>query len=467
MDKLIYASATELARAIRAKEITSEEVVEAYLDRIEKVNPKLNAVVQLTADAARTQAREADAALARGLIKGPLHGVPITIKDNIETAGVICTAGTKGRASFVPTQDATVVARMRAAGAIVLGKTNLPELALAFESDNLIYGRTNNPYDLSRTPGGSSGGEASIIAAGGSPLGLGNDMAGSIRVPSHFCGIAGIKPTAGRVPRTGLFPWRYIPGRDMMLHVGPMARFVEDLILTLPVISGVDWQDPAMIPMPLGDPKAVDLKSLRLAFYTDNGIVPPTSETVGTVRKMANLLSDTGMVVKEDCPEGIEQSFSLWNSQLASDGGVPIEKLLQTIGTTEMHPWMEGFLSYCHKGVMTTLELAGLMGQWGKFCSSMLSFMKKHDVIVCPVCAFPAPHHGASFDSDGMFVPAFSYTMTYNLTGLPSVVVRAGTSPEGLPIGIQVVARLWRDDVALAVAQHIESVTGGWQRPTL
>ncbi len=206
MDKIIYSSATKLAKAIRAKELSSEEVVNAYLQRIEEVNPKLNAIVHLQANEARDQARKADVALARGDLKGPLHGVPITIKDNVDTKGMISTAGTKGRASFVPNKDATIVARLRAAGAIVLGKTNLPELALAFESDNLVYGRTSNPYDLSRTPGGSSGGEAAIIAAGGSPLGLGNDTGGSIRLPSHFCGIAGIKPTAGRVPLTYHFP---------------------------------------------------------------------------------------------------------------------------------------------------------------------------------------------------------------------------------------------------------------------
>jgi amidase len=205
-DEWIYTSATALAKAIRAKEISSEEVVNAYLRRVEAVNSKLNAVVQFTAEAALAQAREADATLARGAIKGPLHGVPFTVKDNIDTAGVICTVGTKGRTSFVPTQDATIVTRMRTAGAILLGKTNLPELALAFATDNLVYGRTNNPYDLSRTPGGSSGGEAAIMAAGGSPLGLGNDFGGSIRLPSHWCGIAGIKPTSGRVPRTGNFP---------------------------------------------------------------------------------------------------------------------------------------------------------------------------------------------------------------------------------------------------------------------
>jgi amidase len=185
-DELIYASATALAKAIRAKEVSSEEVVKAHLHRIEAVNPKLNAVVQLTADTALAQAREADKALARGEIKGPLHGVPMTMKDMIEVAGVVCASGTKGRASFVPEQDATVVTRVRAAGAILLGKTNIPEIGLGIESDNLVYGRTNNPYDLLRTPGGSSGGEASIIAAGGSPLGLGSDQGGKYSYALSF-----------------------------------------------------------------------------------------------------------------------------------------------------------------------------------------------------------------------------------------------------------------------------------------
>src|ERR1700732_4187287 len=191
-------SASELAGAIRSKKLSSKAIVEAHLEQIAKVNPKLNAIVQLTADSARKEADEADAALARGEIKGPLHGVPVTIKDTLETTGVICTGGTKGRANFVPKADATAVARLRAAGAIILGKTNVPELAGALETDNLVYGRTNNPYDLSRTPGGSSGGESAIIAAGGSPLGLGTVGFGSIRIPPLFCGLAAIKPTSGR-----------------------------------------------------------------------------------------------------------------------------------------------------------------------------------------------------------------------------------------------------------------------------
>lgn len=444
--------------------VSSEEVVNAYLERIEAVNPQLNAVVQLTADAARAQARAADAALARGEIKGPLHGVPITVKDNIETAGVISTSGTQGRAAFVSAQDATVATRMFAAGAIMLGKTNLPEVGLAFESDNLVYGRTNNPYDLSRTPGGSSGGEAAIIAAGGSPMGLGNDAGGSIRLPAHFCGIASIKPTTGRVPRTGHF---FPPGGalDTLWQPGPMARFVEDLILALPILVGVDWRDPAIVPMPLGEPRAVELKSLRVAFHTDNGIHSPTPETVEVVRKTAKALSDAGAAVEEVRPPGIEQTYQIFLGLFTADGGAGVQMLLQMVGTTEMHPLMQQLQEMQRANPMSTPEFAGLLFQLDMFRSAMLSFLEKYDVIVCPANAYPALPHGTTFDEDKL--PAFSYTMTYNLTGWPGAVVRGGTSPEGLPIGVQLVARPWREDVALAVAQHLESVLGGWQRPPL
>lgn len=462
MDKIIYSSAKALAQAICAQEISSQEVIEAYLQRIEEVNPKLNAIVNLQANEAREQARKADADLLQGELKGPLHGVPITIKDCFETKGIISTSGTKGLSSFVLDQDATIVARMRAAGAIILGKTNLPEFALALETDNLVYGCTFNPYNPSRTPGGSSGGEAAIIAAGGSPLGLGSDAAGSIRLPSHFCGIAGIKPSAGRVPSTGHFPppigyWAPI------CQVGPMARFVEDLVLTLPIIAGVDWRDPGIVPMPLGDPDAVELNKLCASFYTDNGIIPPTPETVEVIRKTVQALSDTGMVVKEEIPTGIEQSFELWNAVIAAEGGEGLEKLLESVGTTEMHPWTKGLIEECNAKAVSSAAFGELMVQWDVFRSTMLSFMENYDVIICPVCACPAMHHGTTFEK----FPVFSYTMTYNLTGWPAAVVRAGTSSEGLPIGIQIVARPWRDDVVLAVAQYIEKVLGGWQPPPL
>ena len=338
MEELIYASATALAQAIRAKEVSSQEVVDAYLERIEVVNPRLNAVVQLRSDEAREEARVADMSLARGEVIGPLHGVPITIKDSLDTAGVISTGGTKGRQSFVPSQDATVVGRLRAAGAILLGKTNTPELTLSVETDNLVYGRTNNPYDPTLTPGGSSGGAASIIAAGGSPLDLGSDTGGSIRQPAHFCGIAGIKPTSGRVPITGHIISFDVGALDGVTQIGPMARFVEDLALTLPIISGVDWRDPTVVPMPLGDPRAVDLKNLRAAFYTDNGAVSPTPQTIEVVHAAAAALSEAGVTIEEDRPPELESAVGLWMQLAVADGAAWIRKLLQEAGTTEGHP---------------------------------------------------------------------------------------------------------------------------------
>jgi amidase len=463
-DELIYASATALAKAIREKRVSAEEVVMAYLRRIEAINPKLNAVVQLTAATARAQAREADAALARGETKGPLHGVPFTVKDNIETAGVICTVGTKGRAAFVPRQDATIVARMRTAGAIMLGKTNLPELGLATETDNLVYGRTNNPYDLARTPGGSSGGEGALIAAGGSPCGLGNDLGGSIRIPAHFCGIAGIKPTSGRLPKTGISLGHGGAFENMWQH-GPLARSVEDLYLILSIITGPDGRDPSVAPAPLGDPKTIELKKLRIAFHTDNGLQAPTAETVATVKASAKVLADAGVAVEENRPKEIEQGYEIFIGLLGADGGVGLQRLLQLIGSTELSPFMQQYLRLVHLQSLSTTDFLGLMFQWDMWRSVMLTFMDTYDAILCPASAYPAPPHRVATRIGSC--PAFSYTSTYNLAGWPGAVVRGGTSPEGLPIGVQIVARPWREEVALAVAQHIETALGGWQRPPL
>ena len=463
--ELHFQSATALAKAIRSKKVSSLEVVEACLKRIEAVNPKLNAVVQLTAEKAREEARAADAALARGQSKGPLHGVPMTIKDALDTTGVVSTGGTKGRAKFIPAQDATTVARLRAAGAILLGKTNVPEMSWASETDNIIYGRTNNPYEFSRTPGGSSGGEAAIIAAGGSPFGLGSDLGGSIRLPAHYCGITGLKPTSGRVPRTGHFP----PAggmKDSMCQVGPLGRFVEDLTLVLPIIAGPDWRDPAIVPAPLGDPRKVNLKKLRVAFHTDNGILAADAATAGTVRKAVKALSDSGAQVEEARPTGIEQSRELIEGVWGADGGAGLQELLKAASTTELSPLLQHSLKKV--GGLTPMsgpQLAALLFRWDQFRSEMLGFMEMFDLILCPVNAYPAAVHGISFVEGRL--NAFSYTYTYNLTGWPGAVVRGGASPEGLPIGVQVVARPWREDVALAVAQHLESALGGWQRPLL
>jgi len=429
MDELLFASATALALEIAARHITAEEVLTAYLHRIDDINGRLNAIVQLPAQAALTAARAADAALARGEVCGPLHGVPFTAKDIFDTAGVVSAAGMTERAGHVPTTDATVVARMRAAGGILLGKTNCPPGGAGLDSANPLYGTTNNPYDLARTPGGSSGGEAALIAAGGSPVGIGSDSGGSIRVPAHYCGIAGLRPTAGRVPATGGF---WLPGglSDYRSQVGPMARYVADLALVLPLIAGVDWRDSAVVPMPLGDFRTVALTTLRVAFYVNDGIAHPDAATVATVRRAAKTLDDAGLEVAEDCP--------------------PM-----------LHEARDVTLSYWSHGHMTGDQYDAVLLEWDRVRTAMLLFMARHDAILCPVSDCAAlPHRTEGDERD-------SYCLPYSLTGYPCAVVRAGTSAEGLPIAVQVVARPWREDVALAIAQLLETALGGWQHPSL
>jgi amidase len=457
-------SASELARAIRSKQLSSKAVVEAHLARIAEVNPKLNAIVQLTADSARKEADEADAALARGEIKGPLHGVPMTIKDTLETTGVICTGGTKGRANYVPKADATAVARLRAAGAIFLGKTNVPELAGAVETDNLVYGRTNNPYDLTRTPGGSSGGEAAIISSCGSPLGLGTDAGGSIRIPAHFCGLAAIKPTSGRVPRTGQFP-QPMGARAPVFHVSLIARPVEDLALALPIISGPDFRDHSIVGMPLLDPKAVTLGGLKLAFFEDDGLASPTREIAAAVRDSARAFADAGVKVEEKRTPDAEKAATVYHDMSRGDGGAGTRAFLKSIGSDPISPLFEKALTYSVAPAManTTDALAAFV-RWDLFRNSMLRFMENYDAVLSAVAPFPALLHGTSFDEQNR--KGFGYSQMYNLTGWPTATVRVGASPEGLPLGVQVAARPWREDVALALVAHLEKTFGGWKMPT-
>ena len=457
-------SASELALAIRSKQLSSKAIVEAHLARIAEVNPKLNAIVQLTADTARKEADEADAALARGDIKGPLHGVPMTIKDTLETTGVICTGGTKGRANYVPKADATAVARLRAAGAIFLGKTNVPELAGAGETDNLVYGRTNNPYDLTRTPGGSSGGEAAIVSSCGSPLGLGTDAGGSIRIPAHFCGLAAIKPTSGRVPRTGQFP-QPMGARAPVFHVSLIARHVGDLALALPIISGPDFRDNSIVGMPLLDPKAVTLSGLKLAFFEDDGVASPTREIAAAVRDSANAFADAGVKVEEKRTPDAEKAATVYHDMSRGDGGAGTRAFLKSIGSDPISPLFEKALTYSVAPAManTTDALAAFV-RWDLFRNSMLRFMEDYDAVLSAVAPYPALLHGTSFDEQNR--KGFGYSQMYNLTGWPTATVRVGTSPEGLPLGVQVAARPWREDVALALVAHLEKAFGGWKMPT-
>ena len=461
MSDIIYQSAKSIAQAIRDRDVSAVEVVQAHLDRIEEVNDRLNAVVRLCAERALDEAREADAALARGQSKGPLHGVPMTLKDSLDTEGVVTTGGTLGRRTFVPERDSTVAARLRDAGAILLGKTNTPEITFAGETDNLVYGRTNNPYGLDRTPGGSSGGAGAIVAAGGSPFDMGSDTGGSIRLPAHFSGIAGIKPNSGRVPRTGhIIPYG-MGAEDAYTQNGPMARYVEDLVLTLPIISGPDWEDPYIIPMPLGDPTDVDLGSLRVAFYTSApGYNAPTQETVDAVKAAVGAVSDVVASVEEDTPGPLSRVLELYDRIGDGDGRASMLRVLDRAGTTQFAPYIQSMREEAVP--ISTGEFTEALEELDQYRSDMLGFIRSYDAIICPTAAMPAPTHGETFKDENR--NAF-YTHPYNLTGWPGAVVRCGTSPEGLPIGVQVIARPWREDVALALAAVLESELGGYVRP--
>ena len=452
-DPIHYSSVRSLAAAIRDGRVSSVEVVDACLARIDTVNPALNAVVQLRADEARADARRADEAVARGEPVGPLHGVPMTIKDSLDTAGMISTGGTTGRASFVPERDATVVRRLKDAGAVLLGKTNTPELTLSYETNNRVYGRTNNPWDVTRTTGGSSGGAAAIVACGGAAFDIGSDYGGSIRLPAHFNGVAWIKPTHGRVPRTGhIFPFGGT--HDWFQQIGPFGRYVDDLVLLLPILAGPDNVDPAIVPMPLGDPAGVDLSALRVGFHVDNGIRTPTPETQAIVRAAAAVMADVGARVDESRPEGIEESFDIGVRVFGADGRAAVRRLLREAGTMEAAIGTQG-------PGLSAVELDQFLVSLYDLRSRMHRYLEDHDVILSPVNAKPAIPHGTTD------LPDYSYTLTYNVTGWPDAVVRCGTSPEGLPIGIQVVAAPAREDIALAVAAHLEDALGGFHPPPL
>jgi amidase len=454
-------SATWLATAIAAREVSSVEVVEACLTRIAEENPGLNAVVRLAGDA-RDRARAADAAVALGEPLGPLHGVPFTIKDSVDTAGVVTTAGTVGWRDRVPQRDSTVVARVRAAGGILLGKTNTPEFTWANETDNDVYGRTSNPYDLERTPGGSSGGSAASVSAGLAPFDIGSDSGNSIRHPAHLCGVAGIKPTSGRVPRTGHWPG-YAGLFQSFTQLGPIARRVEDLELVLRVISGPDGEDPHIVPVVLRDAASVDVSSLRVAWFADNGIRTPTAETRAAVRAATDAIAATGAFCEEHVPPAIVDARPAWEGVIRADGFAWLWRLIAAAGTP-------GRGSYDTFGWVTLRPgepvpgdaVSDAVEQADAVRSTLLRWFAPFDLLVSPVLPGPAVRHGQTLSPDY----GDTYSELHNLTGWPAVTVRAGTSPDGLPIGVQLVAQPWREDVALAAAQVVEAATGGWRAPT-
>jgi Asp-tRNA(Asn)/Glu-tRNA(Gln) amidotransferase A subunit family amidase len=470
MSELNFLGAVVLAKQIRQKKLSPVEVVEEHLKQIDELNPKLNAFVHMDAERARQAARNAERAVTEKKTLGPLHGVPISIKSSISVAGLRCESGTRLRAGLIPTQDATLVTRLRGAGAIILGVTNAPELLMAWETDNLLYGRTNNPWDLNRTPGGSSGGEAAAIAAGMSAGGVGSDGGGSIRVPAHFSGICGLKPTPGRIPSTGHFPVSAGPFA-LLGVVGPMARTVADLRTLFEVMQGPDTADTCSAPVPPHWPDEVESKKLKIGYFEDDGRTPVTPETRAAVRTAAEALQRAGFEVEQFQPEGLEEARQLWHKFFVVAGAMLLRPMFKE-NDGDLSPILKSFL----KSAAAQPDHTGrtLLDAWIRrdlLRAKFFAQMEEYPILLCPAAAIPAFKHGErSWQVENKsveYLDAWSYTEFFNLLGNPAAVVPVGKSPEGLPIGVQIAGLPWEEEQVLAVATALERECGGWRIPTL
>ena len=470
MPELTFLSAASMAEQIQQKKLSPVDLIEAHLTRIQELNPKLNAFVQIDVEGARRQALLAEEAMRDGRELGVLHGVPLSIKSSIEVAGLRWEAGTKLRAGIRGVRDAPLVARLRQAGAIILGVTNAPELLMAWETDNLLYGRTNNPWDLARTPGGSSGGEAAAIAAGMSAGGVGSDGGGSIREPAHFSGICGLKPTPGRIPATGHFPASVGPFA-LLGVVGPLARNMDDLKILFEVMQGPDDGDPSGAPVPLRWPAADDLKRIRVGYFEDDGRTPVTAETRAAVRTAAEALRRAGFQVEPFRPEGLELARQLWWKLFGTAGGMMLGPMTKG-READLSPMLK---EYC-RGLAAQPSHTGqsLLDTWiqrDEVSMQVFAQMRDYPVLLCPVASIPAFRHGErSWQVEGktvQYLDAWSYTEWFNLLGAPAVAVPVGKSPEGLPIGVQIVARPWQEELVISIAAALEGQCGRYTHPNI
>jgi Asp-tRNA(Asn)/Glu-tRNA(Gln) amidotransferase A subunit family amidase len=470
MSELNFLPAHTMAERIQAKKLSPVELVNTHLEQIEKLNPKLNAFVQVDAERARSAAQEAESKVMKDSLLGSLHGVPISIKSSFNVNGLRCEAGTRLRAGFVARQDAVLVERLKNAGAIILGITNTPELLMAWETDNLLYGRTNSPWDLERTPGGSSGGEASAIAAGMSAGGVGSDGGGSIRVPAHFSGICGLKPTPGRIPSTGHFPVSAGPFASIGV-VGPMARNIEDLKVLFEMMQGPDTGDTNAAPVPVRWPDEVEVKKLRVGYFEDDGRTPVTPEIRAAVHRAAEALLSAGFQVEQFRPEGLEEARQLWWKYFVVAGGMLLRPMFNG-READLSPILKQFLEWSSAQSAHTGRT--LLDAWIRRDAARAQFfaqIETYPILLCPPAAIPAFRHGErSWQIEGKtveYLDAWSYTEFFNLLGNPAAVVPAGHSAEGLPIGVQIVGRPWREEEVLAVAAVVEKQCGAWRIPPL
>lgn len=465
MNNLYELSASELIRKISSKEVLVSEVAESFITRINKINPVLNALNQFNSESILSNAYLADKKF-KSINKGKLYGLPLSVKDAFHVKEFFCSKGSLGLYGKKSTFDATAVSRLRAEGAQIYGITNTSELLLAYESDNLIHGRTNNPYDLNRTPGGSSGGQAAIIAMGGSPVGIGNDAGGSIRQPAHYCGIAAHKPTHGLIPNTGNIPIDGFGLASQLVSIGPMSRYVEDLILMMDVLSGPDGIDPHAVPVPFIKNKKFNLNDLKIAYFYDNPTgVLPTTETIKAVDKVVEILKPHVNKIVEAYPTPLNDVYKLHYETfiLGGDGGQSLINIINNFKDKQISPLTKEYLELSKNCIFSTAELRQRFAQLARFRYEMASFMKDFDLIISPISATPARFHGETFAN----VRDFGYITAHNLTGWPATVLPCIYSKEGLPIGVQLVSNSWEDHIPLQVALFLQKILGVFPIPNL
>jgi Asp-tRNA(Asn)/Glu-tRNA(Gln) amidotransferase A subunit family amidase len=450
-------SLAEMASLVRAGSISSLELVNAHLDRIERVNPSINAFTMVLADQARESARRAD----NGLKTGLLHGVPFTLKDSFDVAGLTTRLGSYFAPEVPAGEDSAMVARFRKAGAILLGKTNTPEFLTSYETDNFITGRTNNPWDLDRTPGGSSGGEAAAIAAGCSPAGAGSDGGGSIRVPAHFCGIAGLKPTPGRISNFGHRP----NDRFGVGVVGPMARSVGDLRILFEILAGYDERDPFSAPVPI---RALSTE-IRIGYMEQFGSIPVQPAIRKAVSNAARALTDCGFPVDEFHPEGIERAPNLWNFFF---GELPARDAKNRIAGREAEAhwtYIEGLDRQLERPPASAWQVVESLAARDAMRRRLLEQMHKHPVVLMPVSSIPAfRHRERRFATETKEIGLFQAMMpvtTFNMLGFPALTVPVGITEDGLPVGIQLVGRPWEEERLIEIGVWLEQVRGPLPSP--
>jgi Asp-tRNA(Asn)/Glu-tRNA(Gln) amidotransferase A subunit family amidase len=448
-------SAVEQLKLLRNNDISPVELAEEHIRRIERLNPKLNAIVDFNPDKVRSQALK--------VRTGELAGLPITIKSSISVAGYLCEVGSVLRRGCVAEHDAVAVARLRAEGAIILGTTNCPEFLMAYETDNLLHGRTNNPWDLDRTPGGSSGGEAAAIAAGLSAAGLGSDSGGSVRLPAHFSGICTLKPTAGRISPIGHVPACVGPFTRLGA-IGPMARSVADVELLFRVVSESSSFNSVGTTVAYRPVTMSEAKRLRIGYFEDDGLVPVSAETRRAVRSAADALRQEGFDVKEYRPTSLEAARMLWEVFFVQCGAMFCGPWIAG-RRGELSPTFLGFLADSERRAPLTADsLLQAWAQMDQVRNSLLKEMETFPILLTPVCSVSAFRHGErEWTIEGTtveYLDSMRYTQWFNLIGAPAAVVPVAATEGGLPIGVQIAGRPFSDEVVLTVASAIERAFG-------